>query len=257
MTQVIAIDWSGRATGASEHIWAAIVDGGRLVALDNGRARPEVVADVIQAAKENDRTVVGFDFAFSFPAWYCTLRGWRSGRDVWHAMKAEAESLIEACEPPFWGRAGTVAQQLGPPLRVSDSQVGGSPKSVFQIGGAGAVGTGSLRGMRHLAELADAGFSIWPFDDPGWPRVVEIYPRLFTPGLVKNRHRERREWMKRNFPNQDPVLIERAAGSEDALDAAASALVMATQVEALENLPRAAADAVERLEGAIWRPPRL
>jgi hypothetical protein len=67
--QVIAVDWSGRAVGASEYIWNAVVDGGRLVALDNGRDRPEVVADVIQAAKKNERTVVGFDFAFSFPAW--------------------------------------------------------------------------------------------------------------------------------------------------------------------------------------------
>jgi len=52
------------------------------------------------------------------------------------AMKADAESLIEACEPLFWGRTGTVAQQLGPPHRVTEAQVGGSPKSVFQIGGA-------------------------------------------------------------------------------------------------------------------------
>jgi catechol 2,3-dioxygenase-like lactoylglutathione lyase family enzyme len=62
----------------------------------------------------------------------------------------------------------------------------------FQIGGAGAVGTGSLRGMQHLADLAHAGFSIWPFDRPGWPLAVEIYPRLFTPGVVKSRHRARR-----------------------------------------------------------------
>ena len=27
-------------------------------------------------------------------------------------MKAEAESLLAACQPPFWGRPGTVAQQM-------------------------------------------------------------------------------------------------------------------------------------------------
>ena len=36
------------------------------------------------------------------------------------------------------------------------------PKSTFQIGGAGAVGTGSLRGMPHLLTLREAGCAVWP-----------------------------------------------------------------------------------------------
>ena len=40
----------------------------------------------------------------------------------------------------------------------------------FQIGGAGAVGTGSIRGMPHLLTLARNGFGIWPFSE-GWPRL--------------------------------------------------------------------------------------
>jgi hypothetical protein len=255
VTRVIAIDWSGRAHGAAEHIWTAVVEGGRLVALDNGRERDEVVADLIATVAPGEHCVIGFDFAFSFPAWYCSRRGWPSGRAVWQAMAGgEAERLLASCEPPFWGRAGTVAQRCGRPLRATDAVAGGTPKSVFQIGGAGAVGTGSLRGMPHLAELADAGFAIWPFDDPGWPRVIEIYPRLFTPGLVKRRHRDRRTWLRRRFPEQDPVLMERAAGSEDALDAAASALVMAERRGELEGLAAVDPGAPERLEGVIWRP---
>lgn len=255
MTQIIAIDWSGRATGAAEHIWTAIAEDRRLVSLENGLERSEVIAQVIEAAQREKQTVVGLDFAFSFPAWYCERQGWRSGLEVWRAMHSDAEVLLGSCEPPFWGRAGTVAQQLGSALRVTDSAVGGTPKSVFQIGGAGAVGTGSLRGMEYLAELAEAGFSIWPFDDAGWPLAIEIYPRLFTPGLIKNRHRERRRWLSKRFPHEDRDLIERAAGSEDALDAAVSALVMAEHVNAIENLPRLAPGAPERLEGAIWSPP--
>ena len=46
---------------------------------------------------------------------------------------------------------------------------------MFKLVGAGQVGRGSLRGMRHLIELEKAGFSIWPFSS-GLPLVVEIYP---------------------------------------------------------------------------------
>ena len=41
-----------------------------------------------------------------------------------------------------------------------------APKSVFQIGGAGSVGTASLRGMPVLQRLREAGFAVWPFDRP-------------------------------------------------------------------------------------------
>lgn len=74
-------------------------------------------------------------------------------------------------------------------LRRTDREapaIGGiRPKSVFQIGGAGAVGTGSLRGMPILKRLRDAGFAVWPFDAPRWPCVVEIYPRLLTGAVNK------------------------------------------------------------------------
>src|SRR5947207_2673911 len=73
-------------------------------------------------------------------------------------------------------------------LRRTDRDVPGiggiRPKSVFQIGGAGAVGTGSIRGMSLLKRLSDAGFAVWPFDSAQFPLVVEIYPRLLT-GSVK------------------------------------------------------------------------
>jgi hypothetical protein len=170
-------------------------------------------------------------------------------------MRDEAEPLLKACEPPLWGRPGKTKPHDQAAFRETDCAVDAHPKSVFQIGGAGAVGTGSLRGMKHLAELAEAGFSIWPFDETGWPRVIEIYPRLFTPGVVKSRHRARRAHLEARFPDQDPVLRERAAGSEDAFDAAVSALVMAEHLTAIENLSAAAPGSLPSIEGAIWAPP--
>jgi hypothetical protein len=52
VSQAIAVDWSGRAKGAAEAIWLARV------------------------ARGDPRTIVGFDFAFSIPRWYCEANGW-------------------------------------------------------------------------------------------------------------------------------------------------------------------------------------
>ncbi len=254
MTEVLAVDWSGRANAAAESIWLARVEDGRLDELENGLDRSEVIAAVIERARSQERTIAGFDFAFSFPRWYCVQNGWTTGIEVWRGMRDRAEDLLKGCAPPFWGRAGTIAQNQGPRYRETDKAVGGQPKSVFQIAGAGAVGTGSLRGMPHLLELVEAGFAVWPFDPPDWPLAIEIYPRVFAPGVVKSRHRERRTFLERRFPDQDPVLLERAAGSEDAFDAAVSALAMAAHLDELSTLPERPPGSAQRIEGEIWTP---
>ena len=199
--------------------------------------------------------MIGLDFAFSFPRWWCEQRGWTSGRDVWAAMAAQGEDLLAACQPPFWGRPGRAnphpAEQL---YRRTDRDAGsGAPKSVFQIGGAGAVGTGSVRGMPHLLTLADAGFSVWPFSFHGWPRVVEIYPRALTGPVNKSRWVSRHAFLRERFPEQPRDLCERAAGSEDAFDAAASALAMYAARDELRSLS-STSDPDYSIEGRIWRP---
>ncbi len=255
MTRVIAVDWSGKAKGAAESIWRAMVVDGHLVELENGLDRTEVTQWIVEYAQRHPRTVVGLDFAFSFPAWFCERERWVSGHEVWDSMHVRADELLDTCEPPFWGRAETKSQKLGHAFRQTELDVEGQPKSVFQIGGAGAVGTGSLRGMRHLAQLAEAEFAIWPFDEPGLPLVVEIYPRLFTPkGLVKSRHLERRAHLTQTFPDQNPILLERAAGSEDAFDATISALTMVRHLDELENLRPFPPGSPQLIEGCIWSP---
>jgi hypothetical protein len=255
MSQVIAVDWSGRATGASESIWLAVVRDGDLVELENGFERGEAIGRIVELAARDRETVVGIDFAFSFPEWYCVDEGWSSGFHVWTAMAARSDRILGACEPPFWGRAGTVAQSIGPAHRRTDLDVGGNAKSVFQIGGAGGVGTGSVRGMPFLAFLSRAGFAIWPFHAPRMPMVVEIYPRRFVPdGVVKSRHLSRRAHLERHHGNVDDGLRERAAGSEDAFDATVSALAMAAHFSEFLELPRFAPGSPELIEGAIWAP---
>jgi len=131
--------------------------------------------------------------------------------------------------------------------------LGGQAKSVFQIGGAGAVGTGSLRGMPHLTCLRNAGFSIWPFDPPGRPLVVEIYPRVLTGPVVKSDLNARFNYLSERFPTLSTDWRDRAATTEDAFDAAVSALAMWTHRRELETL-QPVVDETALMEGQIWVP---
>lgn len=92
MTRVVAVDWSGRAKRPEESIWTAEVRDGRLVDLRNSRTGGQVVEWLGGVAEEEPRTVVGFDFAFSFPRWWCEEQGWVSGREVWAAMAKRGEA---------------------------------------------------------------------------------------------------------------------------------------------------------------------
>lgn len=253
-TDVIAIDWSGKKSGAAEHIWLAVVRDAELIRLENGRSGSEVIDEVIALGRRNPRTVIGLDFAFSLPTWYLDERGWAAAHDAWTTLTDEAQEILDQCPPPFWGRTGRRNLHGKEPARATERDLGFTPKSVFQIGGAGAVGTGSLRGMPQLARLVEAGFSIWPFDPSGWPRVVEIYPRLLTEAVIKSQHSKRLEYLSARHNDRPVAMIERAAGSEDAFDAAVSAVVMARHVIELEALEQATPDAPEAREGAIWRP---
>lgn len=255
--RIVAVDWSGKLKGAGESLWQAEVRDGMLTELSNGLERDELIAKLIELAGEDPRMVVGLDFAFSFPAWWCEEEGWSSGKDVWAAMGHRGEELLEACEDPFWGRPGKRNPHPKKRLyrRTESAEDAARPKSVFQIGGAGAVGTGSIRGMPHLLTLAENGFGIWPFSS-GWPRVVEIYPRLLTGPVKKGRWAARPAHLFKHFPEQPRDLLERAAGSEDAFDAAVSALVMSEHEAELQVLARPAGPEYG-IEGAIWRPERF
>ena len=257
--RVLAIDWSGAVSGAAEKTWLAEVVDGRLVRLENGRSREELARHLPAAARTDPRMVVGLDFAFSLPAWFLEAKGLDAAPALWALAESEVEGWLAACAWPFWGRPG-VGKPVNIPehFRRADREVpavqGIRPKSVFQIGGAGAVGTGSLRGMRLLHQLRRAGFSIWPFDPPGWPRVVEIYPRALTGAVVKTDAAAREGYLARHYPGLDAGLRSRAAGSDDAFAAAVSALVMARHAAGLAAL-QPAADPTVRREGRIWLPP--
>jgi hypothetical protein len=253
---VIAVDWSGRLKGSRGHLAVACRLDGRPLHLDPPGTRQEIVAGLVTEAERSTDLVVGLDFAFSFPEWFVTRLGAPDARELWGVVATEGERWLTDCAWPVWGRPGVRRPALPSHLRATEVACGPvagvAPKSVFQIGGAGAVGTGSLRGMPFLAELHDAGFSIWPFDPPGWPRVVEVYPRLCTGPVVKSDEGRRRVHLA---ALDLPADIRRAAiASEDAFDAVCTVLVMDRAAADLAGLAPVD-DPVTRLEGMIWMPP--
>ncbi len=255
---MLAIDWSGRAAGERRHLWLAEAAAGTLLRLECGRTRTEVADHLVERAEHDRELVVGFDFSFSLPAWFLDEHGYTGAADLWDAATRDGEQWLRECRPPFWGRPGKPRPVLPEHLRRTEATldaVGGiRPKSTFQIGGAGSVGTGSIRGFPVLARLRAAGFAIWPFDAPAVaPVVVEIYPRALTGVVVKSSAAARHEYLARLEPGLRGSLHDLAVDSEDAFDAAASAIVMSRHADELLALP-AVTDPVLLREGQVWMP---
>ena len=255
--RLIAVDWSGDTHTGRNHIWLAeAIPPDQLVRLECGRDRTELTAHLQSLPSEN--LVIGFDFAFSFPVWFLKERGLGTAPELWAHVVDHGESWLAACAPPFWGRPGKPRPpESRPALRRTDAAVprtkGVGPKSIFQIGGAGAVGTGSLRGMPVLHALHTQGARIWPFTNHGWPLLLEIYPRLFTGPVHKSHADARAGLLSLRYPTLEAHLRRAAIASEDAFDAAVSALEMARYATELQQLP-IELDATMKLEGRIWHP---
>jgi hypothetical protein len=261
--RVVAIDWSGRSGPAQRRaLWLGEARDGELVRLGGGRTRDELVGLLIAEAERDSHLVVGLDFASSLPAWYVRERA-LSPQTLWSALAAEAltpamrrlglAAWMNRPEPPFWttreGRALLAGRQ---PFRRTELEIrspGVQPKSVFQLVGAGQVGRGSLYGMKALHRLGAAGFHVWPFEPAGFPLVVEIFPRMLTGPVVKSSAPARTGYLATQPMRSDLKAL--AAASEDAFDAAVSALAMARVAHGFVALPDEPDD---RLEGKIWKP---
>lgn len=255
----VAIDWSG-ARAPRGTIWLAEAQDGaggsrlrRLEALDS---REAAVARIQAYGNSGETVAIGIDFSFSLPAWFCAHVGASCAPDLWDVVATDGEAWLRTCAWPFWGRPGRPRPDLPAHLRRTEEAVGRQlrtkPKSTFQIGGAGAVGTGSLRGMPCLKSLRRAGCSVWPFDKPGLVTVFEMYPRAMTGEVVKSRASARSSYLRAGPWRWSEVHLRAAVGSQDAFDAAISALRMSDCRAALQHLP--STDALAQIEGEMWTP---
>lgn len=195
-------------------------------------ATAALTRQLTRLAKEGDRILIGFDFPFGYPtgtAARLSLPGlpWRH---TWQALADDledapdngnnridvAERLNERLsgEPfPFWGnvreenRAYLVRRGRRPhgardltEWRLCDKRAK-TTSSVWQLAGAGSVGSQVLTGLPRVLQLrTDPQLAmishIWPFEtglryDPR-PQIVfaEVYPSLVAPepepGIVKD-----------------------------------------------------------------------
>jgi hypothetical protein len=295
--RVVGIDWSGRmdAAGQRRHIWAGVWaedSSGKVgVRLEAGRTRAEIAEWLIELARETPRMVVGFDFCFSYPAWFVRdEHGVGSAPEFWKRVveggHAERWLARGAEDRRFWGKphkrpAEFSGEHLHRMLRATDIDCkilahipeaerqdrvkGITPKSVFQIGGSGSVGTASLRGFPVLLRLREAGFRVWPFDAPmlagehARPLVVEMYTRLNTGAVHKSNAAARAAYLLKKR-REDPAyaalsrtVMQRARGGEDAFDALVSTMVMAERRATFAKLP-VPRDPLHGIEGWTWAP---
>jgi hypothetical protein len=259
----IAVDWSGSISRVRSRMWLAESRECSLVRLECGFTREELVSELVECARRDPSLVVGLDFAFAFPSWFSGLLGTADVQELWERVAREGEDWLEACPWPFWGKPLS-PRPLYPdecsPWRATESErppvAGIAPKSIFQIGGAGTVGTGSLRGMPFLAQLQRAGFAIWPFDRARLPMVVEIYPRYLTGAVEKSSALARSMYLQARHAHFPRALQDLASSSEDAFDAAVSASVMQRFARDFPRLSRLRRSLRDRREGKIWVPLR-
>ncbi|GGA68842.1 hypothetical protein GCM10011507_20390 [Edaphobacter acidisoli] len=265
------------------------------MALESGRTRDELAAWLIEMARETPRMVVGVDCCFSFPAWFLEEHQCATVFDFWRfASAGQGERwLARECkevarDERFWGaphkrpaqfcgeglarsmRFTDMDNKITPKMLTGDPEraakvKGITPKSPFQIGGSGSVGTGSLRAMPFLLRLHEAGFRVWPFEHSAIgakkpaPLLVEMYTRLLTGAVAKSNAIARKSYLaakRRNdvaYATLSRNVLAKAYASEDAFDALVCAMEMVQVREEFSAL-RATRKPLLRLEGITWRP---
>ncbi|MEE2778010.1 MAG: HD domain-containing protein [Acidobacteriota bacterium] len=257
--RVFAVDWSGAREGAERRIWVAEAADGQLLRIENGRTRDAVAALLVAEAERDPRLVVGIDFAFSFPFWFLRAKSCGSADEFWRLAAREGSRWSEELEPPFfrkgsWNDEWNRAFFEHSPYRKTELELSPRPETVFKLVGPRQVGKASLAGCRTLLTLRNAGFSIWPFDPPGLPLAVEIYPRLFYGSKVrKGDPVARRGFLEGELPALEAGQVETLAGSDDAFDAAVAALSLDRTRERFAEMEREV-DPVFQVEGRIWSP---
>ena len=137
----IAVDWSGNRNDRAQEraIWVAEAEQDRLVALEDGRTRLDVVRYLLERIGRRDPLVIGLDFAFSFPQWYLEDNGLQNAPALWARAAEHGEVWLGGNTWPFWGGQNNVYQ------RLPEGPDGGSPVSGDGLVSRWGVGVSYLR----------------------------------------------------------------------------------------------------------------
>jgi molybdopterin molybdotransferase len=219
---VIVVDWSGGndrgPTPRADAIWACVARDGVAdapVYLRNRQVAEAWIADTLQIERAAGRRVmVGFDFPFGYPRGFAravagtddplAFWDWLADR-IEDAPKANnrfdvagAINLALGGNGPFWGN-GLKREIDGLPRtkagyenpfaqrRQAEERAKGA-FSVWQLSGAGSVGSQALMGLPVLARLRQrfgGDLAVWPFQpqDAGIA-LVEVWPSLIAPEIA-------------------------------------------------------------------------
>ncbi len=214
---VVIVDWSGgNDRGKSpkkDAIWAGIAREGRSVAtvyLRNRQVAEAFLGDLLSAETAAGRRVLaGFDFPFGYPEGVAQkITGQADPFALWHWLESRIEDApksnnrwqiageMNAFFPgvgPFWGngskqdvdglpRKGRAREGHGQPEWREVERLAKGTFSVWQLSGAGAVGSQVLMGLPVLERLRRRfSPSVWPFEAPDNAIVLaEIWPSLLN-----------------------------------------------------------------------------
>jgi hypothetical protein len=216
--RVMIVDWSGRAARSPEReskdaIWIG------LHSADSAtqtycRSRAEAEAWLRQALAEGGRQLVGFDFPMGYPNGLAhrltgqdsarALHGWLAGQitdapdNTNNRFEVAASINRQLGGPgntwgPFWGCPKARPVPGLPSLKSVDYAALGlaekrlverenpPAKPVWQLLGAGSVGSQALLGIPVVHRLAKAfNAAVWPFEPPRDLTLAEVYPSLLS-----------------------------------------------------------------------------
>ena len=218
---VVMVDWSGGnghgPTPRKDAIWACVARGGEAEApvyLRNRQVAEDWLSGLLASERADGRRVLaGFDFPFGYPDGVAKMvTGQADPFAMWHWLEDRIEdspkrnnrwqvaAQVNQLFPgvgPFWGNGTKTdvpdlprkGRARTPGLVAEYRRVERAAKgtfSVWQLSGAGAVGSQVLMGLPVLARLRRRfGARVWPFElCDGAIVFAEIWPSIINAAVT-------------------------------------------------------------------------
>ena len=298
---VLMVDWSGGndrgPTPKKDAIWVCFARRGVAdapVYLRNRLIAEDWITEFLDAERVAGRRVLaGFDFAFGYPDGFGRiLTGSSDPFAIWDWFEARIQDTpgsnnrfdlagqINGLFPgtgPFWGNAlkrdiadlprkGTARAGHGMAERRAAEKVAKGAFPVWQLAGAGAVGSQVLMGLPVLSRLRRRfNASVWPFEPLTSDIVIaEIWPSLIARAVAKTQPDDvikdaHQVWLLARVLSGLPeenmrVLLDRSETSEGSiLGLGAEAMLTAAALQTPEP-PALCNDCFAMPQGADWTP---